>query len=48
MENLIVLIICAQGATSMSNSQTLLLRFKNNTRSFARYMKIQRHEFSAN
>ena len=32
---LIVLIICAvfHGATSMNNSQTLLLRFKNNIRS---------------
>ena len=32
---LIVLIICAvfHGATSMNNSQTLLLRFKNNVRS---------------
>ena len=48
---LIVLIICAvfHGATSMNNSQTLLLRFKNNIRSaLPRYLKIRRLEFSAN
>ena len=57
---LIVLIVCAifHGATSMNNSQTLLLRFKNNigsayTRTIPEdtetfFLTIRRHEFSAN
>ena len=49
---LIVFIISAvfHGATSMNNSQTLLLMFKNNiqSRTLLRYPKILRHEFSAN
>ena len=48
---LIVLIICAvfHRATSMNNSQTLLLRFKiiYDLHTLPRYLKIRRHEFCA-